>query len=404
MATEKILRKHVAIIHAYSMMSVLQRKIVNVLFAEALHNQSPVKTQDSVFVECHMSFATLAKSIGFLSHNTQYLKESVDGLASLKMEWNLLKDKIPTNISFLNLRILQGSPTFYKDGQFYFSFHKVLLDLLGNPSVYGTIDLDLQAQFESKYSHSLYENSTRFLNLQKQKIISLETVRKLLGVEENAYESMAEFSRRVMKPAREEVNDRSNFVIDWEEVKSGRKILGFSVGVQPKKPSIVRDRDTRASSAISHALQSEIQQNFGSISQTVLNTVLKQYSEAYILEKIAYTKAHAKKDHSGFYPIPYLMKAIQEDYHRNENAPVSDAQRQSMQPSDARDPNSYWYQNWDALDADLKHWQRQFTYAKSAGDAVLMDQIQQTLSVCEANIQQHMRSKPQSDLQIDGML
>lgn len=29
------------------------------------------------------------------------------------------------------------------------------------PSIYGTVDIDIQYQFESKYRHSLYENSTR---------------------------------------------------------------------------------------------------------------------------------------------------------------------------------------------------------------------------------------------------
>jgi len=50
-----------------------------------------------------------------------------------------------------------------------------MLNFIGSPSIYGTIDLELQSQFESKYGHSLYENSTRFLNLQKGKIIPLDT-------------------------------------------------------------------------------------------------------------------------------------------------------------------------------------------------------------------------------------
>ena len=84
------------------------------------------------------------------------------GLASLKIEWNLLKDKVPTEISFLNLRVFHGSPTFYQDNTLNFSFHKIMLDLVTNPSIYGPIDIDLQSEFESKYSHALYENSHSF--------------------------------------------------------------------------------------------------------------------------------------------------------------------------------------------------------------------------------------------------
>ena len=120
MLAEKVLRKHVSIIHAYSMMSVLQRKIVNVLLYEAIQSKNADNNQNSVTVECIMPFSKLASVINFNSNNTQYLKEAIDGLASLKIEWNLLKDKAPTDISFLNLRILHGSPTFYHDGTFNF--------------------------------------------------------------------------------------------------------------------------------------------------------------------------------------------------------------------------------------------------------------------------------------------
>ncbi len=234
MYARKALRKHVAIIHAYSMMSVLQRKIVNVLLYEATHSKSEEENQNSVSVECVMSFSKLARIINFNSNNTRYLKEAIDGLASLKIEWNVLKDKVPTDISFLNLRILHGSPTFYQDGAFNFSFHKLMLDMVGNPPIYGTIDIDIQAQFESKYGHALYENTTRFVNLQKRKIIQLSTFRKLCGVNENKYLSMRELTRNVINPSLEEVNDRAGFIVDIQNVKVGRKVTGFEISVESK--------------------------------------------------------------------------------------------------------------------------------------------------------------------------
>jgi len=54
----------------------------------------------------------ISESYQFLIAKYSVLKEAVDGLASIKIEWNLLKDKVPADISFLNLRILHGAPTF----------------------------------------------------------------------------------------------------------------------------------------------------------------------------------------------------------------------------------------------------------------------------------------------------
>ena len=139
MLARGIIRKHVAIIHAYSLMNALQRKIVNVLLCETMNEDALLANgQDSVAVECRMPLAKVSKLTNFNSKNTKYLKEAIDGLASLKITWNLLKDKVPTEVSFLNLRLLHGSPTFYHDGTFNFSFHKIFLDFIGNPPVYGT--------------------------------------------------------------------------------------------------------------------------------------------------------------------------------------------------------------------------------------------------------------------------
>ena len=244
MAAENILRKHVAIIHAYSIMSALQRKVFNVLLNHAIERQSNQDQDDSMVIECIMNFSDLMNKVNFNSNNTQYLKESIDMLASLKIEWNLLKDKVPSSVSFLNLRILHGSPTFFQNGLFNFSFHKLMLEFVGNPDIYGTINLDLQAAFESKYGHSLYENSTRFVNMTKGKIIQLDTFRKLLGVSDKKYSSMRELTRNVIKPAVEEVNDRAEFVVNLQPIKTGRRVSGYELTVNSKKKSTPTSSDS----------------------------------------------------------------------------------------------------------------------------------------------------------------
>ena len=311
------LRKHVAIIHAYSQMSALQRKIINVLLYNAVNSDQALAHQNSVAVECQTSYANLCKKIGFNSKNTKYIKEAIDDLASIKIEWNLLRDKVPTNVSFLNLRILHGPPTFYKDGTFNYSFHKLMIDLAKNPDIYGVIDLNIQAQFDSKYGHSMYENCTRFVHLQKNKIIQLATFRKLLGVNENIYPSMRELKRNVIRPAVEESNDRSGFVINLSDVKLGKKTTGFELSVQTKKkiPQIKEEN----SFTEHEKTYNEIAKTFGKISDYVLHNIFKNYSEKYISEKIVYTKRYAKKSSSGKFPIPYFISALRDDYRSNQD-------------------------------------------------------------------------------------
>lgn len=386
MLAEKSIRKHVSIIHAYSLMSMLQRKIVNVLLYEAVKGNHRKKSHNSVSVECEIPFSTLSKAIKFNSNNNQYLREAIDGLASLKIEWNLLKDKAPLDISFLNMRILHGSPTFYKDNTLNFSFHKVMLDLASNPAVYGTIDIDLQSDFESKYSHALYENSTRFINLQKNKVIQLETFRKILGVQNDKYINVRELTRNVIAPSVEEVNDRSDFFVNLETMKNGRKTTGFEVSIKSKKKLIITNNmpDIQQHEKI----RNEIKNEFGLISESVLNNIFNNYSEEYLLEKIAYTKKYAKKESAGFYPIPYFISAIKHDYKFKE---VHQAENLGEK---AQDEIIVWNKKLGLLQSDFRHWEDRLAYANASKNESDIKAIEIVVANCQEKIKHHYLDQP----------
>lgn len=387
MLAEKSIRKHVSIIHAYSLMSMLQRKIVNVLLYEAVKGNHRQKSHNSVAVECQIPFSTLSKAIKFNSNNNQYLKEAIDGLASLKIEWNLLKDKVPSDISFLNLRILHGSPTFYKDNTLNFSFHKLMLDLASNPNVYGTIDVDLQSEFESKYSHALYENSTRFIHLQKNKVIQLDIFRKILGVQNDKYVNARELTRNVITPSIEEVNDRADFIVSLDAVKSGRKTTGFEIAIKNKKKSFIVPTDVLPAKQ-HEQISEQIKQEFGIISGTVLSNILTNYSEEYLLEKIAYTKKYAKKDSSGLYPIPYFISAIKHDYKFKE------VQQTKNSTEEAENEFDEWSRQLSLLQSDLRHWENRLSIANASKRAAEIDAIQRVVTSCREKINHHYLDQP----------
>lgn len=393
MSAERKIKKHVAIIHAYSLMSSLQRKVVNVLLHEAIVNKSPDDNINSVALERRISFANLAKKVNFNSNNTQYLKEAIDQLANLKIEWNLLKDKVPTDISFLNLRILHGAPTFYHDGTFNFSFHKIMLNFVDNPAIYGLIDLDLQSQFESKYGHSLYENSTRFVSLHKNKVIHLDLFRRLLGVREDKYESMRELTRNVIKPAVEEVNDRADFVVSLEPIKMGKKVTAFELFVDSKK--ISKPQKIENDSNKNHVVMNEIKRTFSELTEANLINIINNYPEEYILEKLAYTKKYAKKDKSGNYPIPYFISALKFDYKTTQQNDLTMNQSTPIINNDV-----VWKEKLLNLNSELMHWQRQIEYAKAINKESYLDEVQAQFFKCENNLKQHLLERPTSDKEI----
>jgi len=387
MLSEKVLRKHVAIIHAYSLMSVLQRKIVNVLLYEATKDSENIHNEESALVERRISFSSLCKAIKFNSNNTQYLKESIDQLASLKIEWNLLRDKLPTDISFLNLRVLHGSPTFYQDGTLNYSFHKVMLDLVKNPSIYGTLNIDTQCEFESKYSHALYENSTRFVNLHKNKTIQLDTFRKMLGVNSDKYPTMREFTRNVILPSVEEVNDRADFIVSLENVKQGRKITGFTLLVEDNKKS----KPSNAKNFIEDSvLKKEMTEIFGMINKRVFEDIVINYSEEYIRDKINYTKKHVKKDGFGYYPIAYFISALKGDYRSISETPSENLKKNDPIKEDLN-------VKLDRLHSDINHWKKMLQYANKKNNTKEIENIKNIILNYERDLQFLLDETPKKE-------
>lgn len=385
MLAENVLRKHVSIIHSYSMMSSLQRKIFNVLLHEAVNKNNVNDHHESIAIECIMSMSNLRKAVNFNSNNTQYFRESIDTLASINIDWNLLKDRVPNNISFLNLRVMHGPPTFYKNGTFNFSLHKFLLNFIGSPEIYGTIDVDLQAEFESKYSHSLYENSTRFVNMQKGRIINLDTFRKLLGVGEEKYSEIRELTRNVIKPATEEVNDRCEFLVNLHPVRLGKKISGYEIQVNPKKHT-TNIKQNKVIDEEYQKISEEIYNVFGKISNSVLDNVLKKYPYEYIYQKITYTKKQAKKEKTGLYPIAYFISAIKHDYKSTDD--VLDEKNEMPKLSNE---SIIWNNKLRELRGDVEHWKRFCSHFAGKSNE---ENLKGILRLSEEKLHKHLSQRP----------
>src|SRR6516162_6045569 len=80
-----VLKKHVGLIHCENKLTLIQRKICNILLFNALD-----KINDQDIYE--ISIRKLCSLIGYNSNDSKKIKESVKTLISTVMEWNLLED------------------------------------------------------------------------------------------------------------------------------------------------------------------------------------------------------------------------------------------------------------------------------------------------------------------------
>ncbi len=204
-------------IQIQSKISLLQRRAWNVLLANA-YNELPNQEIH------HVSMVELAAKLGFDSKNEDYLKEVLRQLRACEVEWNLLgKD----NKQRWGVAGLLASVEI-EDGVCTYAFAPHLRLKLYNPRVYVKLNLRLQNRFKRQYALVLWELCFDYFDTERDQgetpFISLGTFRELLGIGSDEYQAFSIFNRAVIKPAVKEINKETDYFVEVEQKRVGRRI------------------------------------------------------------------------------------------------------------------------------------------------------------------------------------
>lgn len=218
----------------------LQRRVWNVLLANA-YNELPNRDIHRV------RMTELAKKLGFNSHNEDYLKETLEALVDCTVKWNILgkdkKEEWGVASLLAEARIREGICTY--------AFPPYLRTRLYNPRIYTKLNLRLQNQFTSRYALILWEVCFDYFDIARNEgetpFIPIETFRELMGLEAGEYPVFKVLNRDVIKPALYEINALTNFCIEIENKRFGRKIaeLKFRISRLRDRPTIQEPQETQ---------------------------------------------------------------------------------------------------------------------------------------------------------------
>ena len=304
----------------------LQRRAWNVLLANA-YNELPNKDIHRV------SVAELAKKLGFNSHNEDHLKETLEALVDCTVKWNILgkdkKEEWGVASLLAEVRI--------KDGICTYAYPPYLRTKLYNPRIYTKLNLSLQNQFTSRYALILWEVCFDYFDLSRNEgetpFIPLEKFKELMGVGIEDYPLFKELNRNVIKPAIEEINALTNFCIEIENKRFGRKIAELKFRISrireiptlqepqvPQKPISfdIEDLPTLAIKLIEAGVSRKealriANQEWDSVDATARPEDTADFA-VYVEEKIGLARhATSLKNAGGF-----IVKAIQENYQNPE--------------------------------------------------------------------------------------
>lgn len=87
--------------------------------------------------------------------------------------------------------------------------------------------------FKNKHSIRVYELMKQYEKIGKREI-SLEDLRKCLGILENEYLRFSNFENRVLKTTKEEINGYTDININYEKIKTGRRITSILFKIESK--------------------------------------------------------------------------------------------------------------------------------------------------------------------------
>ena len=205
-------------------MTHLQRRAWNILLANA-YNELPDKEIHSV------SVAELAAKLGYDSNDLDYLKETLEALVDFTVKWNVLdKDKKEV----WGVAALLASADI-KDGICTYAFAPHLRPKLHNPRIYSKLNLRLQNRFRGQYALILWEVCFDYFDTDRGEgetaFIPLEIFRELMGIEADEYRTFKALNQTLIKPAIKEINALTDYHVEVENKRIGRKIaeLKFSI-------------------------------------------------------------------------------------------------------------------------------------------------------------------------------
>jgi hypothetical protein len=303
-------KKHVAAIHVSGKLTLLQRKLSNVLLLNAY---------DTLTSQSHhqIDARTLSLMIGYNSNDLQTLKQSLRGLAETVAEWDMLDAEgkqewgVSSLLSYAKL----------KGGVCEYAYSPALAEKLHDPKVFALINLNIQRRFTSGHALALYENCYRFVRTGSTGWWTMDLFRRLMGLEGSAYyESYKHLNAKVIKPAVAEVNQTSNIVITPEIRKRGRTVseLRFLIKENPQLAILDLDDGTGVRHGPVYARLRDL-----GVSDRLARQWLSTHGEDQVAAKIDYVGTRKNVDSM----VGYLSAALSGNYGPPE--PVSNAPQSS---------------------------------------------------------------------------
>ena len=381
--------KHSSAIHIKSDLSLVDRKVMNILLRNAYDSLDSARYHS-------IRLSELKNLIGWSSKNYNSLKKSLGKLVTTKVEWNIFK-KDKKNEWGVSSVLASAS---IAGGKCVYDYSHHLKTLFKNPNVYSRISLAIQNNFKSKHSLILWEFLTDSLAIEnkdgvKTDWIKIEDYKNLLGTETEKYKTFKTLNEKLIKLPIEEINQVSNIEVEVIYQKVSAKVTAIKFIAKRKVPKAKKveiieatnDPKTGSLSFKFHSFETDTKKEIRGklaglfkLSDGAINSILKNYKEEQILANIAYIESENKK---GLIKnlAAYSFNAIKNDF-RLVTAPIKNSDSESVpiikeKPIEFDNENPLWLKSLALLKNNFDEyffnkWISELNFIRALDDVLIL--------------------------------
>lgn len=210
--------KHSAIIQISSTMSASARKVYNVLLWEAKREQRKNKDNLLKFYSVDIDHIKRYTAI----QKTSHVIECIEALVKMNVTYNVLnkdKNKVWGTFSLISDAEIENDVVMFK-------LPYAVVETFENPKPYATIDMAIIKGLKSKYAINLYEFLEDYKGMKKI-TVQLPKLREFMGISDEQYPRYADFNKRVLNVAIEEVKEKTPYNVKATPIIKKRKVIAL---------------------------------------------------------------------------------------------------------------------------------------------------------------------------------
>jgi plasmid replication initiation protein len=296
------------LIEASYSFTVLEQKLIRLL-------ASMITKDDVNLKEYQFSATDLSKTLNVHKRNIYRELDSVTD----KLMARFIKMKSDETNEFDKFHLIKTAKL--RNGILTLKIDEDMKDFYLKLNWYTKYQLKNIMQFKSTYSFRLYELLKQYEGI-GSRLITIENLRVGLDIEKEQYPKYSNLKQKVINVAQNEINSKTDIAFDFEEIKTGRKVISIRFYIKTNKT------DIKANDEVCVAIEGKSTNEGEKCRTSLINEVKAIFKEdiealeaKYILdtakgdiniikEKYAQAENVVKIDNI----VGWMLKALKEDY------------------------------------------------------------------------------------------